>query len=291
MANHSCYVFHGSATGVAARIRRPVDLTLPVQAASSLPVNGGICENKVGPMSFGPRTPPSTPATRGLTSMATEYLTFDSASTRVTGDYMDTEQAVAMTRGEVACNRVPALTHVSAEVVNLTVIGRVKVNLATLGLQSQTSSDTQPSIRCDGCRLEGITVDGYPLEIVLDPAFFSTNDTMAKLATAAAAGANPHFFTDAGTAASYGFFNTTGLVKCTLVTSMKWAADPHPDAVIDGNTIAIPNFGTVYFAEMFVGTASRRLTMVRFQLGSDDGGDASAGSGDTNGSSWPPIAP
>jgi len=70
---------------------------------------------------------------------------------------------------------------------------------------------------------------------------------------------------------------------------MTWAEKQHPEATIDGNTIIIPNYGRVYFGELFVSQAVRRITMARFQLGSDDGGDASAASGDNNGGTWPPI--
>ena len=49
------YVFRGNASGVAAHIRRPVDLLLPVQAASSLPTTGGLSESRVGPTKWGER--------------------------------------------------------------------------------------------------------------------------------------------------------------------------------------------------------------------------------------------
>jgi hypothetical protein len=114
---------------------------------------------------------------------------------------------------------------------------------------------------------------------------------MEKLAVAAAEGKDPQFFIKAGKAVSYGFPNTTGTVLCTLVQEMHWTDGAHPDAKIDGNTIIVPNFGRVYFGELLVQDASRRLTMVRYQLGSDDGGDGSGAAGDTNGSQWPPDGP
>ena len=49
----------------------------------------------------------------------------------------------------------------------------------------------------------------------------------------------------------------------------------------------VPNFGRIYFGEMFISGDSRRLTMVRFQLGSDDGGEVTAAEGETNGTIWP----
>jgi hypothetical protein len=40
---------------------------------------------------------------------------------------------------------------------------------------------------------------------------------------------------------------------------------------------------------MFITDHSRRLTMVRFQLGSDDGGEVTVSGGESNGSTIPPI--
>jgi hypothetical protein len=300
----SSYVFRGNASGVSFRVRRPVDLVLPVQAQSSLPATGGVSESRVGPVSFGPRPVPTNPPVRGLSSKATAYVTFDSAATTAHGDFLDTEKAVAATRGMAAYGDVPARTTVTSEVTNLSVIDRLKVGLIVMKMQSESKAIGEPCIRVDGSKLENVSVDGYPVEITLNTAFFCDCDTMVKLQAAAATGDNHQYFFDAGPTAPYGFNNSTLSVKCTLVKEMKWAGDSHPDAVINGNAIHIPNFGVVYFGEMFVSHASRRLTMVRFHLGhdnpgvlrrgdsgGDDGGDGSAGSGDTNGTTWPPTAP
>jgi hypothetical protein len=257
---------------------------MPVQAACSLPVTGGLSEGKVGSMKFGER-PPS--GRQGLGANATTYISFDSASAKAHGDYVDLEKAVQMTHGKVRFDEVPTVTTVAAEVVNLIVIGRVKIGLASMAMFAHSPTNGEPSIPCEAT-LQGVEVDGYPVNITLDVPFFCECDTMGKLATAAAAGRNPQCFFAAGTSASYGFNSHNGMVKSTLVTAMDWAGEKHPEATIDGHGIIIPNFGKVYFAEMFVSKDARRLTMATFQLGSDDGGDATAASGDTNGTTFPP---
>jgi hypothetical protein len=78
-------------------------------------------------------------------------------------------------------------------------------------------------------------------------------------------------------------------VKCTIVQDIAWDGAPHPTAEIHGHVVRVPNFGKVYFGEMLVNDYGRHITMVRFQLGSDDGGDVSAASGETNGVPYPPI--
>jgi hypothetical protein len=275
------YVFRGNASGVAAHIRRPVDLLMPVQAASSLPTTGGLSESQAGPTCWGERKP-----TRG--NKAITYVSFDSATTRAYGDYMDAEKAVAMTLGKLRFDEVPAQTTVSAEAQNLVMIERVAVGMASMTLQSLSTVSGEPPIRCESAKLEGVEVDGYKLTVTLAPEYYCEHDTMSKLAAAAEEGKDPQFFINAGRSSCYGFPNKTGMVLCTLVREMHWTDTPHPDAKIDGNSVIVPDFGRVYFGEMFVQDAARRLTMVRYQLGSADGGDGSGPAGDTNGSQWPP---
>jgi hypothetical protein len=279
------HVFHGNSSAVSARIRRPVDLCMPVQAACSLPVTGGLSEGKAGPTKFGERNPTGR---TGLGGDPDTYISFDSASARAKGDYADLQKAVDMTHGKVGFDEIPTVTEVSAEVVNLVVIGRLKIGLASMAMYAHSPVVGEPSIPCEAT-LTGVEVDGYPVNITLDVPFFCECDTIDKLAAAAQAGRNPQCFFPASRSASLGFNSHTGMVKSTLVTAMAWAGEPHPEATIDGHTIIIPEFGKVYFAEMFVTRGARRLTMATFQLGSPDGGDGTAASGDTNGGTWPPA--
>ena len=85
------------------------------------------------------------------------------------------------------------------------------------------------------------------------------------------------------------FPEAKGTVKCTLVQEIAWDGPPHPTATIHGHVVHVPNFGKIYFGELFITGESRRLTMVRFQLGSADGGEVTAAEGETNGSTWPPV--
>src|SRR6266702_1034404 len=92
------HIFHGHASGVAAHIRRPDDQLLPVQGCSSLPVTGGLSESNVAANSLG------------------KWVSFESVSTRAHGDYVDADEGVATTTGEVAFADAATKTHVTAEV-------------------------------------------------------------------------------------------------------------------------------------------------------------------------------
>ena len=70
---------------------------------------------------------------------------------------------------------------------------------------------------------------------------------------------------------------------------IRWDGAPHPTATIHGHVVHVPDFGKIYFGEMFITGDSRRLTMVRFQLGSPDGGEVTAAEGETNPESGLPV--
>ncbi len=270
------HVFRGHASGVSAHIRRPEQRLLPVQGASSLPVTGGLSESNVGPTKLD------------------KWVSFDSVSTRAHGDYVDAEKGVATTRGEIAFDAVPTVTRVNVDIRGLAILGRVHVAHITLGLFSHSAAHKeQPRIRVEGNSLEGVRIDDSRLIITLAEEFYQECDTKDKLAARFAAGLPPDYAalflpSVTGAGAVTDFPEADGIVKCTIVREIRWDGEPHPTATIDGNVVHLPNFGKIYFGELFITADSRRLTMVRFQLGSDDGGEVVGGDGETNPGTWPP---
>lgn len=270
------HIFHGHASGVSAHIRRPETHLLPVQGCSSLPVTGGLSESEVGPK-------------------VDKYVCFEAVSTSAHGDYVNAAAGVATTRGEIAFDAAPTETRVRAAVHGLVILGRVHVAHAAIGLISQSAVGLrQPSIRLEGNRLEGVRIDDACLKITLAEDFYRENDTKDKLAIRHAAGLPPHharLFLPlvSGVEGATAFPEAKGTVKCTLVQEICWDGEPHPKATIHGHVVYVPNFGKIYFGELFITGDSRRLTMVRFQLGSEHGGEVTAAEGETNGNDFPPI--
>ena len=78
-----------------------------------------------------------------------------------------------------------------------------------------------------------------------------------------------------------------GVIYTTIVKEIRWEGKPFPGAKIDGHSVIVPEFGTVYFGELFVASAERRLTMVRFELGSPIGGYGDSVDVESNGSWYP----
>ena len=148
-------------------------------------------------------------------------------------------------------------------------------------------------IRLEGNVLEGVSIDDYRLAITLAEDFYRECDTKDKLAERHARVClrdQRRMFLPA----------VSGAGRTYWISRSQWNGEvhhragdplgrrPHPTATIHGHVVHVPNFGKIYFGEMFITGDSRRLTMVRFQLGSDDGGEVSAAEGETNGDPWPP---
>ena len=102
------FIFRGNASGVGARIRRPEDEGVPVQAASSLPVIGGVSESTAEGRQF-------------------RNLSFESAFTSAFGDFVDSEAAVDITLHKRPPDSVPTRTTVISEVKGLTLLDSVRV--------------------------------------------------------------------------------------------------------------------------------------------------------------------
>jgi hypothetical protein len=270
------FLFRGNAAGVAAHIRRPVDRRLPVHACVSLPVIGGIAHSRTGPKRHG------------------KWVYFRSTETHAHGEFEDAEAAVKMTRGEVPFDSVPTRTTVTAKVRGLEVLGRLKVGVIDAGLVSRSPAPgEQVSIQLSGNRLDKVSIDGHRLKITLEEDLFTRHDTKSKLETAYAGEMEDHhralFFPAGGKKRTKPTFpQSGGMAMCTLVKEMTWVGKPHPEAKIDGHVLIVPEFGKVYFAEMVITHEYRRLSMVRVQLGSPDGGDVTGGCVETDGSFFPP---
>jgi hypothetical protein len=79
-----------------------------------------------------------------------------------------------------------------------------------------------------------------------------------------------------------------GLIIGTIVLELKWVKDPAPGTEIIKNRLKIDGIGSIFFGEILYNQEFRRLTLLRFQLGSPNGADGSAVEVQTNGTPWPP---
>jgi hypothetical protein len=66
-----------------------------------------------------------------------------------------------------------------------------------------------------------------------------------------------------------------GFATVTVVNKVEWAdpKDADPKIVINGHSVIVPGYGTIYLGEMTIAPAQRRLHMVRVALGCRFGGE------------------
>ncbi len=256
------FLFRGNASGVAAHIRRPTDEMIPVQAASSVPTIGGLSESTAEGQQF-------------------RYIGFDSAYTRSHGDYDDREGAIDITWRKRPADSIPTTTTVISEVKGFRILENVRAARirAEMTARSPRHHHHETSVTPRGTALEGLFINGVELRVRLNEEFFAKHDTKEELERAMFAGDEE--------ARRLCLFKSAGIIYATLVERLEWAGEAPKGVVIENNSVRIPDFGTLYLAEMFIGAGSRRLNMMRADMGSPTGGQATAGSIETNGSTWP----
>jgi hypothetical protein len=300
------FIFHGSGVAFAARVRRPDDKFIKAAAPSHLPVTGGLSEGKVE----GPDIDEY---------FYKDVITFKRAHSRAQGDFSDSRAAVQFTRGNYGQNNLPANTAVEARLEGLRIdfeadsqerTPRRIFQAQTLHIHAESTTNRRDpvSFRSLTAVFDGITLttvtDGtsgaVELKVHTATEVFSDNDTKAKLLETYAK--DPEFrrkyascFHPIG-ATVPGLLGSLlhkaeypkpfrGPIVATFVTELEWVGGVAPVGTeILNNRLTVAGLGRIYFGEIVVEENSRRTTIIRFELGSPSGIDASGPDIVTNGS-------
>ncbi len=134
--------------------------------------------------------------------------------------------------------------------------------------------------------LEGVAFQDEPLELELAPDLFRKDDTYEQVVDFVNSGEGesyllPHSRLQKGDSAAAG-----KRIALHIVRSLKWGG--HTIVEQRGgkrrsNGAYLPEIGQVYFGEMLIDPDSRRLTLIRIQLGCPADGSAVMGDVDDNG--------
>jgi hypothetical protein len=277
------FVFRGSAAAFGGRIVRPEDVIFEMPGASALPVSGGRSVSRIPRTDF-----------KG-------FAGFESASTFAEGLVDDRDGAIALSNHQVREDSLRTTTRVQAEIRQLTVGRDKRLRIEHLAAELRGHSPAasgQPPITPGDVKIEGLTIDGFRLRIELELKLFERYDTHAKLITAI----DDHAFVR-----SHGrqLFLTTHFegypapppngwlvpscetIYATIVRKLEWDDKPAPGARIDHHSVVVENFGRIFLGEMLIAPYSRRLTLLRLELGSDSGGSGGGPDVDINGG-WLP---
>lgn len=273
------FIFRGNAAAIGGRIVRPVDLMIESSTASSLTVVGGRSEARASATRFG------------------EWVSFGGASTSAEGVFDELEQQVALTYHRVAEDALTTSTRVTAGMTGLSIGQKPSLTIehvhAALDSHSPTGSG-EPAIAVSSKTvIEGVAIDGHPVVVELAVPVFQQCDTRAKLLAAAD---DPRFVAESGDclfmkgslggappAPSPRLLHSRGTTYGTIVKSIRWDGNPHPGVTIDHHSIVVPEFGRIFFGELLITDESRRLTMVRLELGSPFGGTLACVEVESNG--------
>lgn len=244
-------------------------------------VSGGRSQSQINGQSFG------------------EIIKFGSAFTFAEGLFDDPKQAAAVTNHKGLQTELNATTTVTAETREVSVgvkpVVTIKRVRGTLVSRAPSGSG-EPSIGpARDTTIQGVAIGGFGLVVDLNIGFFQKYDTRSKVLAAAD---DPkvfernamHFVAGAtieGQPSGRGLIQRYGVLYTTIVRELRWENKPYPGAKIDGHSVIVPDFGTAYFGELLVHSSERRMTMVRFELGSPIGGYADVGDVGSNGSGFP----
>ena len=152
---------------------------------------------------------------------------------------------------------------------------KVKSVQASMTSKSPTASD-EPTIGLDSeTSFDGVSIDGHEVEVEIAHDVFRRYDTRAKLLAAVD---DPKFVKQHGHHFHLGqperrrLIREGGYIIGTIVRRIAWKGTPMPGARIDDNSMVVPEFGTIHFGEILITATERRLSMLRLQLGSPEGG-------------------
>ena len=277
------FVFRGNACALAGQIFRPKTLGVDLDGASSLGVSGGRSQSQIKGRSFG------------------DAITFASAFTFAEGLFNDEKQARDVTNHKKRQVDLETTTKVTAEVRELRIgqnpafsakrIRGTLVSRTTIGSGELSISPERDTV------IQGVAIGGFGLEVTLNLSLFQKHDTRSKIVAAAddtkfVRSYGNHLVTSATVDGQHptgrpGLIARDGIIYSTIVKEINWEGKPFPGAKIDGHSVIVPELGTLFFGELLIGGAERRLTMVRFELGSEFGGYVDSVDVGSNGGYFP----
>jgi len=162
--------------------------------------------------------------------------------------------------------RGPYVSRSTIEIAGLSVMGMVTADkiFATVST-SIPFAGGEASIYVQA-GFENLRIAGEAVPDTLDAAFFNRFPQWSQLTAEAAK-------------------NSTN--QLALPVGSSYRNDVRGFSLVKPSEITVPNFGKVYLAELFVTPSSRRISMIRIDLGCPEEGGIEIGGSGANGVGWP----
>jgi hypothetical protein len=268
----STFLYHAHASALGGAITRPVVQPINAPAVSVLTASGGYQSTVVDGYRL------------------ENILSFSKAVTQVSGS-----------KGSNAYN-----AFASVEIEGLNIENEVTADRIVGKLSTTTPFDgDMPEFSVGGCQFINLRIGGVLIEPVLAIDLYTR---LNKLSTLDAAWADPKNkdYNDLRTAVRQWYLpqaeidkeekdpnaypikpqekTRDGMIRCSLIKEFSGSL---AHVTRTGMMLQLPNFGKIIIGEMFIGKYTRRLNMIRMQLGSPVEGDGTVGNLDLNGITYP----
>lgn len=265
------YHAHGHALGGV--ITFPISQTLDSVAAASLPITGGHGHAKAEAYKL------------------QELVSYSGASCEVSGAW-----------NEQGAHHQTEITSIieGVNINNVVTADRIVGRL----LSKHKPDDLEGCIVADGSEFVNLRIGGFPCEIELDTKLFVECDTLGKFKDKHQN--DPDFRNMARKRFLWGDIDSDapdwlkqryswvkpadalpeskGIVPVSVIKSVRCMM---PGLKIYGNVMIVPDFGKIFLGELLLEEGSRRLTMMRLEMGSPLKGTMVMSAADNNGTSFP----
>ena len=261
--------YHANAHVFSGRFTRPIQHVIEVQAATSLPIIGGVSSARVENFRFN------------------EHVSFKSGYSHVSGS----EKSEKSEKDDK--DKVIRTTLATAAIEDLNILDVVTADRIVARLSSSYDpADEESRILVIGSRFENLRIAGHKVEVELHHELAQKLDTFEAVRKEFASNA------DFRKMAEDPFdgkklpktIEAHGVVYCSLVKDIQPAKCPgivrHGHC---GHVLEVPEFGKIHLAEILFQYGRKTLTMVRVELGSPNGGGITVVAADINGR--PPSPP
>lgn len=251
--------YHGNAYAFSGHFARPFEQQIDVQAASSLCVVGGHGCARVDNFQF------------------RNFISFKAGYTHVSGGHQTDDD----TNNTLVTSTIEGLNMMDVLTADR-VVGRL--------YSKHPKAVAEGNITMNGSKFDNLQICGQRATIDLDFDLFKKIQTF-KQAIDEYKNADSDFHKRAVnpfgvTGEDLPNQGGDGVFLCSLVKNLEV---DHPGVEVDGHSVYVPGFGTVYFAEVFMTHGQRVLTMFRYELGSSMSGSGSGATAASNGRQYPPT--
>lgn len=249
--NTRSFWFRGSTLAFGGQVKQPFSETIDTQCSCVLPPTGGYAVASMESFSY-----------KNIVSFASATSTV--AGRRDTQDGGDTAE-----------------TMVTVVIKGLNILGLITADTIVARMVSRHSeNDADPMQTPFGSHFENLRIGGIPVAMHADTRLMKTGsyDELAQMQQMSPT-------TEDGTnTADFGKAYLAPLFNVDDSKTADWPAGCKP---VGKNGIYLPGFGTAYFAEYLATRASRRITMLRVELGSPIVGSLVMAYADYNGHWYP----